>query len=374
MKTMNKKIIYLFLTGLLAVLGTTFFYSCNRQLTTTTPQVKPLTEAVYASGFVVTDKEYQVFAQGEGLLVEKLVQEGEPVNKNQPLFVLESPQQSARLGYAREAYQLAKSNYQNNSPVLKEALSALQVTKIKLAFDSTNLVRYQNLFQNKATSKAELDRFKLAYDNSRSEYNAQKNRFAKLKNQLYLDLQNTQSNLAIARDENNHFAIKSQIKGTLLKMLKEPGELVKRGEPIAVVGQLDQFYLRLKVDELDIQRIKGGQSILVKIDAYPNQVFHAKVAKVYPVVDPRDQSLRVDATLLDPLPGYYSGLALEANIMVRQKSKALVIPRTLLLPGDSVEINKNEKARKVKVQKGVETLSEVEIIAGLRPETQLITK
>jgi len=191
---------------------------------------------------------------------------------------------------------------------------------------------------------------------------------------LYLELQNTQSNLQVARDESAHYTVKSQIKGTLLKMLKEPGELVKRGEPIAVVGRLDQFYLRLKVDELDIQRVKAGQEILVKIDAYPKRIFKAKVTKIYPTVDSRDQSLRVDAQLTDTLPGYYSGLALEANIIINQKNKTLVIPRTLLLPGDSVAVNQDGDARKVKVTKGVETLSEVEIISGLNPNSQLLTE
>ena len=373
MKTNTKPILLLTLI-VVAVLGSFAIYSCNRGLNTVSPAVKPLTEAVYASGYVVSDQEYQVFAQGEGVLLEKLVQEGEPVKPEQALFVLESPQQNARYTYAREAQQMAAANYRPNSPVLQEALAALVAAKTKLAYDSTNFARYQHLFQNKATSKAEMERFELAYENSQSDYQAHRSRYAKLKNQLYLELQNTQSNLQVARDENQHYTVKSQIKGTLLKMLKEPGELVRRGEPLAVVGRLDQFYLRLKVDELDIQRVKAGQEMLVKIDAYPNKIFQAQVTKIYPIVDTRDQSLRVDAQLIDTLPGYYSGLALEANIIINQKNKTLVIPRTLLLPGDSVMVNQDGDSRKVKVTKGVETLNEVEIIAGLDSKSQLLTE
>jgi multidrug efflux pump subunit AcrA (membrane-fusion protein) len=111
---------------------------------------------------------------------------------------------------------------------------------------------------------------------------------------------------------------------------------------------------------------------LVKIDAFPQKIFRAQVTKIYPTVDPRDQSLRVDAQLTDTLPGYYSGLGLEANIIISQKDKALVIPRTLLLPGDSVAVNQNGQGKRLKVVKGAETLSEVEIISGLTPASQLI--
>jgi multidrug efflux pump subunit AcrA (membrane-fusion protein) len=336
------------------------------------PAVKPLTEAVYATGYVVSDQEYQVFAQGEGVLTRKLVEVGEPVSPDQPLFMLENSQPDARYQFAREAYQVAASNYRTQSPVLKEALAGLQAAKTKRSYDSLNFARYQVLWQHQATSRAEFDKFKLAYDNSKTEFQAQLSRYHKLRNQLYLDRQHAQSNLKVARQEQKHYTIKSQLQGTLLQLLKEPGELVKKGEPLAVIGRLNQFYLRLKIDELDVQRVKTGQEILVKIDAFPNQLFKARVAKIYPVVDPRDQSLRVDATLTDSLPGYYSGLALEANIIIRQKEQALVIPRTYLLPGDSVIISHDGNSRKVKVSKGVETLSEVEILAGLTTNTKLL--
>ncbi|HSI91157.1 MAG TPA: efflux RND transporter periplasmic adaptor subunit, partial [Adhaeribacter sp.] len=315
---------------------------------------------------------YQVFAQIEGILAEKKVDEGKPVAKDQVLFVLEAPQQTARQQYAEEAYNVAQRNYQNQGPALREARSALETARTKRSYDSANYARYQDLFQNRATSKAELEKFELAYQNSQSEFQAQKSRYDKLRNQLYLEMQNAESNLKVAKDESGRSEVKSQIAGVLLKTLKEPGELVKKGEVIGIVGQLSSFYLKLAVDELDVQRVKTGQETLVKIDAYPGKIFKAKVSKIHPIVDPRDQSLRVDARLTDTLPGYYSGLALEANIIIRQKAQALVIPRTVVLPGDSVEVKKNGKVQKVKITKGVETLSEVEVLAGLDNDSEVV--
>ncbi|KAA9333626.1 efflux RND transporter periplasmic adaptor subunit [Adhaeribacter soli] len=356
----------------ITVLAALLFTGCNKNGNTLKPELKPITEAVYASGHVVSEQEYQVFAQTEGILAEKKVDEGASVAKDQVLFVLESPQQSARLQFAQEAYAVAARNYRNQGPALREAQAGLEAARTRLAFDSTNYIRYQNLLQHRATSKAEFENFKLTYENSRSDYQAQKSRLANLKNQLFLDLQNAESNLKVARDETSRSEIKSDINGVLLKTLKEPGELVNRGEVLGIVGQLGSFYLKLSVDELDVNRVKTGQQTLVKIDAFPNKIFRARISKIYPIVDPRDQSLRVDAQLLDKLPGYYSGLALEANIIIRKKEQALVIPRTVLLPGDSVEIKKGRDEQKVKIRKGVETLSEVEVLAGLDKDTEIV--
>ena len=77
--------------------------ACQNNQELLKPQVKPLIEAVYASGFVVSKDEYEVYSQAEGYLSEKLVADGEDVKQGDPLFIIESDQQSSR-------YQLAKEN------------------------------------------------------------------------------------------------------------------------------------------------------------------------------------------------------------------------------------------------------------------------
>lgn len=363
----------LLLLGLLGVLAI-LMSSCGQAELSLKPETKPLMEAVYSAGFIVSGDEYQVYAQIEGVLKVKLVKDGETVKQGQVLYMIEAAQQNSRYQLAQEAYALAQKNARTDGPLLKEYLSVLQNARTKLSYDSTNYIRYQNLIEEKATSKAEFDRFKLSYESSLNDYQIRKSSYQKLKDQTALEVQNTNNNLKIAQSENARYTIKSQIDGMIFKSVKEAGELVKKGELIAIIGKPQGFYFKMKIDELDVQRVKFGQEVVVKIDAYANKIFKAKVAKVYPIVDPRDQSVRVDATLLDSLPGYYSGLAAEGNIIIQKKENALVIKRTLLLPGDSVLTKTADGNVLVKVQKGVETLNEVEIISGLTADTELVNE
>lgn len=336
------------------------------------PQVKPLMEAVYASGYVVAKDEYEVYAQAEGYLTGKLVEEGDLVKQGDPMFVLDAGQPSARYRIARENYALARQNYQDDSPVLSELSAALETARTKKDFDSLNHVRYRNLLQEHATSQAEFDRAQLAYENSRNEYMLQKSRYAKTKNQLYLEFQNAKNQLDISLDERGNYTIRSRVDGMVFSTRKEQGELVRRNDIIAVVGRKDDYYLELSIDEMDVQRVREGQEVLVKIDAYPDKVFHAMVTKLYPMINKQQQSVQADATLKEPLPGWFSGLAVEANIIIQQKDKALVIPKAVLLPGDSVMIDDGKEKKKVKVRKGIETLEEVEIIGGLDTTMELV--
>lgn len=341
---------------------------CDKKEEFTKPQVKPLVEAVYASGIIVSENEYQAFAQVDGYVADKQVQAGDPVKKGDALYIIQADQQTARYRIARENYELALKNFSENSPVLAELKAALTTARTKMLFDSTNFVRYSNLLNNNATSRAEYDRMKLLYENSKSDFLSAESRYKRTYDQLQLDLRNAENQFRIARDESDRYTIRSQVDGLVFKTLKEKGELIKRNDVVAVLGSANSFYLQLNVDELDIQRIRVGQPVVVKVDAYPDRIFKAVVSKIYPLVDARQQAFRVDATLNEKLPGNFSGLALEANIIIRENPNALVIPKSALLPGDSVIIRSESGTQKVKIIRGITTLDEVEVLTGIDSE------
>jgi HlyD family secretion protein len=346
-------------------------FSCGNNHNVITPEVKPLLEGVYASGYVVSENEYQVIAQVEGYLVEAVVKEGDSINAGDILFKIESEQQAARNKAAQEAYGIALKNYQEGSPVLNELKSLVSAAKTKLSYDSVNFIRYDNLLKSNATSKAEYDRAKLMYENSRNDFALQNSRYQKALNQVLLEYQNAKSQWQIAQNESGKYAVRSDVTGIVYRINKERGELVRRSEVLAVVGG-SSYYLQLSIDELDIQRVAVGQQVLVKIDAYPDQVFNAQVAKIYPMVNQQQQSIRVDAVLVDKLPGAFTGLAVEANIIIRKKDKALVIPKSILLKGDSLQILTESGIKKVKVETGVKTFDEVEIVSGITEQTEIV--
>ncbi|MFO0506348.1 MAG: efflux RND transporter periplasmic adaptor subunit, partial [Chryseotalea sp.] len=155
---------------------------------------------------------------------------------------------------------------------------------------------------------------------------------------------------------------------------KEKGEWVRRGESVAIIGQANSFFLTLQIDEIDINKVKVGQNILVKADAFPDKIFKARLAKIYPLVDVRQQALQVDAELIDALPQSFSGLAVEANIIIRENAKALTVPTQAILPGDSVWVEEKGKPLKKKVLTGIRTFDEVEIVNGVDSQTVVLIK
>jgi multidrug efflux pump subunit AcrA (membrane-fusion protein) len=337
------------------------------------PEYKLLTEAVYASGNLLPKNEYKVFAQADGVLLRKTVEEGDTVSVGQTLFELESDKQNIRSRNALEQYRIARNNTLQNSPVLQELEASMASAKARWQNDSVNYVRYKNLLENKAASRIDYDRASLAYQTSKNDYISLKNRYEKTRTQLQLELQNAETQYKLNVEQNADYAVKSRINGIVYEVYKEPGEVVKPNEPIALLGNPSEVYLKLTVDELDINRIKKGQKVLVKIDTYKNKIFKAIITKIYPMLNGRDQSFRVDAEFIEEVPRLYAGLTVEANIIIQQKEKALTIPKSYLIGADSVRIDQNGDSKMVKITKGIENFEYVEVTAGLDTSSVLFT-
>ena len=356
----------------LLVLIPLFFLGCQQKSETASPTYKSLTEAVYASGNVFPKNEYKVVANADGYLQQQLVNEGDVTKTNQLLFSLESISQDARAEAAANIYRQSEANYADSSPVLAELEVALRNARTKLENDSVNYFRYKALYDQNAASKADLERVELAYRTSKNDVAARQKAWARTKNQLYVDLQNTRSNFRVNVREGDNYRIRSIEPARVYEVYKKVGELVRRGEAIALLGNPNDVYLQLAVDETDFSKLKVGQEIVVKMDAYGDKVFKAKVTKIYPKLNKVDQSFRVDADFVGETPDAYYGLTVEANIVISQKPKALTIPKAYLIGNDSVWVEEKGEKKKIKLQKGAENFELVEIKGGLTEKSVLV--
>lgn len=363
---MKKIIIFLFST-------TAFLISCNKgKDQATNPQYTSLTEAVYASGNIYPKNEYKLTANADGFLVRQTAFEGDLVTKNQLIFQLESISQDARLEASGNILRQAESNYGENSPVLAELNSQLRNARTKLSNDSVNFNRYKELYDRNATTRIEYERAELAYQTSKNDVIARQKALQKTRSQLYVDLQNSQSNFRVNAREGDNFRIKSFEAGKIYEIYKKQGELVRRGEQIALIGDANEIYAQLAIDESDFVKVKIGQEVLVKIDVYKDKVFKAKVTKVYPKLNKADQTFRVDAEFMEDKPNAYYGMTLEANIIISQNARVLTIPKNYLVGNDSVWIEENGDKKKIRIVKGVENLDLVEVKGGLTEKSLIV--
>jgi multidrug resistance efflux pump len=350
------------------------FSGCSGKREGARPQYRALTESVYASGRVQPRHEYKVFATVDGYLVRRRVDEGDTVRAGEPLFDLESEKQNIVVRNARANYRTAAANAAATSPVLEELAAALQSARARMQNDSVNFVRYRNLYEQNATSRMEYDRAALAYRTSCNDYKVLASRYRNTQTSLADNLRNARTQYQLDAEVQSDYQVRSRIDGKVYELYREEGELVKRGEPVALLGDPSGVYLKLGIDELDIHKVQRGQSVLVKLDSYPDRVFGAVVEKIYPMLNARDRTFAADARFTDTLPGTYAGLTAEANIVIRRSPRALSIPRAYLVGADSVAVERDGEVRTLRIRKGVQNMEYVEVLAGLDATDVLVKR
>jgi multidrug efflux pump subunit AcrA (membrane-fusion protein) len=341
--------------------------SCN-QTQEVQPQRKVLIDAVFASGSIITSNQYAITSQVEGYLSASLINEGNIVHNGQLLFKLINDAQQIQVNNAYDNYNYAKNNLDNNAPQLVKIEEQIKQALKTIEIDGANLKRYENLIKTNAVSQVEYEKVKLIYQNDVTNLVILQKSLTDLKLSLSLNEKNTKSQYLLQQKSNQYYSLLSKNSGVVLNILKKNGDLVKKGESIAIVGS-GKTLARLYVADNDIDKIQLGQQILITLNTNKDKVYKAKVTKIYPSFDVSSQSFIVEASF-DDLPTQLKyATQLQANIIISQKKNALVIPTVYLLNGDSV-IKKNNH-EKIAVITGIKTFEWVEVVNGLSDNEKL---
>lgn len=335
------------------------------------PEMKLLTSAVYASGTLVPELEYKVVSGVDGYLVQALVKEGDTVQKGQLLFAISNDVRNAQEHGAQALVQRTAPAVADNAPVFRELQGRLDVARIRMQQDSMQYIRYKSLFEQNAISKSNYEKYYLQYQSSLKDFQNLKQNLQQQRIAADLQMQQAQNNYMVASAQSDIGKLKSFVDGIVYDVYKKEGDLINPNQAVALVGAGDMF-AKLMVDEDDLDKVYQGQQVLITMDAFPDKIFKAHISKVYPLLNKLEQSFRVDAMLDEPIPVAMYGLNLEANIVVAEKKSVLAIPRAALVKGDTVWVKENGEKKKVKILKGVEDDSWVEVRGGLTRSSVII--
>ena len=341
---------------------------CGNRQDGVSPATGTIIESVYASVTLQPDSMYRVHAAVSGILQANLVSEGDSVGPGSLLLRITNRSPELNVANARLQMELARSNYSGEATPLKDLQSQISTAELTFADDSVNYRRQEKLWAQKIGSQAAFENRKLAYERSRNLLTQLRSEYSRMENELRTRMVQAQNSYASSRATADEFEIRSTIGGKVYALYKEPGEVVLPNEPLAMIGKPDVFLAELLVDEVDVVQLQLGQTVLLTLDAYGEQVFEATVSKIYPQKDERNQTFRVEARFQDPPETLYPGMSGEANIVIDRREGVLTIPRNYLLPGDSVLTENGMK----KIEVGIRTLDQVEVREGLGPGSRVL--
>jgi multidrug resistance efflux pump len=356
------------------ILVTTLFFltSCGKKTQETKPIRKDVIETVFASGVLEAKNTYTLKAQTDGYLSAVNFEEGDFVKAGRILAIVDNKESGFNQESAKELYDIAQRNSQNNAPALLQAQNAINLNKQKMEQDFVQFQRYKKLWDSNSIAKIDFENSELQYKTSKTNYESSLENYKQLKQQAE---QQVISN-KVAKDVNSIVLSKNQIKavksGKVYKKYKQIGDYVTRGEAIALIGEPTNIYAKVNIDESNIGKIKVGQEALVQLNINKDKTYKGIVSEIYPSFDEATQSFICKITFNEPLDFTIVNTQLQSNITVGVNKNALLIPRNFVDFGGNVQIK--DQKEKVKITTKFASSDWVQVLSGIDENTILVTE
>jgi membrane fusion protein, multidrug efflux system len=283
----------------------------------------PLSEQVTAVGTLLSNEAVTVSSEIPGRLKEIHFQEGQPVEQGAALFNLDDSVYRAQLADTE--------------------------AKLKLA-EQTNK-RTSTLFSSKYATAQSADEAasNLAVSTAATE---------------------------LARVQLEKTRIVAPFSGIVGLRHVSVGEYITAGQALVNLEAIDPVKADFRVPEKFLPAIRVGQTIRIKIDAFPDDNFEGKVYAIDPKLDVSGRSLLVRAIVPNKDQRLRPGLFARVTVLLQLKEDALSVPEAAIVPqGDSQFVFKiiDGKVKLTKVVTGTRREGRVEIVEGLALGDQVVT-
>lgn len=346
--------------------------SCKDKREYIKPELRKLTEAVYASGVLMPVDAYTLTSIGSGYIEEINFEEGDTLEIGEPILKIKNNTLKSNLEAAKTALEVAKNNLSPRSPILRDLLDRKEVVQKKYELDSLNMLRYRNLYENDAISKSQLEQYEMQSIKAKSDVTSTIELIDQTRDKLLIELENAKASYKSLKENLTYYNLRSSSDGKIYEFYKSKGEMLKQGEPIALIGSADSMFVELSIDELDLKKISEGQEVLLNIEVFADTVFKAVLGKIYPMVNKQDQTVTANCYFENMPKGMFAGLTVEANIIINSKNSVLTLPKEYIFARDSVFVLKGNDKEAKKIEIGLESDKYVEIISGLDKNDKIV--
>ena len=218
-------------------------------------------------GILVPDKDLiEVYSEDPGIVVQKFVQQGDSVKKDQPLCMISTKRYSSN----------NDSIFDKQVELMKQQI---EVQKDKITVVKKNFIRYEQLFKHNLISESEYEKHKINYLSKKFD--------------LY-DLEYRLNQIKGSAD----YIIRAPIDGFISTLIFAIGEnLGRRTMLLSLIPKDSKLEGVLYVPSHSIGFVQPGQKILLKYQAYPYQQFGLYESVIYDV----DKSILSSETIKTPM-------------------------------------------------------------------------
>ena len=397
---MNNKILY----SLIAIgfIGLTWFFlgrdSTDTMVITVSPKQGEFEVVVNTTGELRSKNSTKIMGPTGArdvrlfnLTIQTLVPEGTFVRKGDFVAELDRSEITSRLQDAQLQMQRVQAQYEqaqlDSSLTLTQARNNLENLEFQL--EERQIAVDQSIYESPAVQRQtqiELDRTRRQLEQDKENYKTRVRQAEARLREIATDLEKERNNLNRIQQLMSEFTVRAPETGMVIYARSWNGRKTTSGSGInafdPVVAELPDFSVMESVtyvNEVDIQKVKVGQSVVVGLDAISDKRLTGRVMSVANIGEQRPNSdskvfeviiqVNESDTTLRP------AMTTSNTIMVQKLPETIFVPLETIHTSDSLQfVYKREGLQTVRQQVFIGPMNENDavILAGVNPDDRLL--
>lgn len=317
------------------------------------------------------------------------IKRGSRVHKGQLLAVLENTDLAAAAQENKGSYDQAQAAYETTTAAdlpqeLQKAQLDAQASKELFAAQQKIYNSRQDLFQQGAMPRKELDQAGVDLTNARNQYEiAQQHLDALMKIGKQQQLKSAAGQLESAKGKYlgsaaqlSYSEIRSPIDGVVADRPLYPGEMAAAGAPLLTVMDISQVIARAHIPQPEAALLKVGDQASIAVPGEKTPV-KGKITVVSPALDPNSTTVEIWVQANNSEQRLKPGTSVQLSMQAQTIPNALVIPAAALLTAQDgatsvMQVNADGRAHQKSVRVGVREGDQVQVIEGLQAGDHIV--
>jgi HlyD family secretion protein len=348
-----------------------------------------MVRSVVATGKVEPITKVEIKSKANGLINVLHVDVDTVVNEGDVLVELDKEQLLAALRGAQANLEAARASLEGAEAQLKKNI--VEAEGPDAEFARRAYLRAQSLFEQKLIAQSALDDAHSAVDVAENRKRAAQSQLAISQAKVSESrAQVAQAKAAADRaaEDVANATIRAPIRGTVLTRDVELGSPVSsilnlgaNATLVMTLGNIDQVFVRGKVDEADIGHVRLGQPARIHVETFKDKTFNGKVTQISPMGVEKDNvtNFEVKVSIDNPGRELKANMTANAEIVLEDLANSIIIPEAAVtydsqkrafvdLAAPGTKTGRNKTAVKLGVGNG----TKIQILDGLKAGDKVV--
>lgn len=226
---------------------------------------------------------HTIAARINGTVTNIRVNDNQPVGKGDLLLEIDPADYDARLREAAAAAGAERGKLTETENKIEAAKATLELQRANLKLAEIDKKRMESLYRQEAVPRDRYDRAETAYEIAVAQVKTAEEQLRQAESQTITQLatiRQKEASAALAGLNARYTKIYAPVDGYVTKKTVQEGNQIQAGQPLMAVVSLDDIWVVANYKETEMENIRLGLPVRIKVDSYPGRTFKGTVDSI----------------------------------------------------------------------------------------------